>query len=331
MKKRFLSILLTLALLCGLTTTALAKVSVSPQSLTVNGEAIACEKYNIDGSNYFKLRDMAMLLNGTDTQFSVGWDNNSRTVTITSGEAYEPNGSELVIGEDKSATARPSTQTILINGEVRSDLSVYNLGGNNYFKLRDLGVAIGFTVDYDKATNTAIVESVPPKAVAEQLDFQLTAGEEETIVSDIIFNGDVTVSGDNAAITFVNCEFNGNVINSAKEGTSVKLWDCQFAADGKCVFASGVKEGSLDYNVPKFMANADMNVEAESLGSAVTVGEFTVTLNGVTYTMADAEFFFTGSGMEPYAGQTADSLYVGQWWEKGEQTLFKMAQFIAEE
>lgn len=328
MKKRVLSILLTLALLCGLTTTALAaKVVLSPQNLTVDGEPVICEKYNIDGSNYFKLRDLAYVLNDTDVQFSVGWDNATKTVTITSGEAYAPDGSELVVGEDKSATAVPSSQTILMNGEVCGDLSVYNLGGNNFFKLRDLGEALGFTVDYDQATNTAIVESVAPKAVAEQLDFQLTAGEEVN-VSDLIFNGDVNVYGDSAAINFHNCVFNGNVINNGKVGTAVKLWDCQFAADGKCVFASGVKEGSTKYDMPKFMANADMNVASECVGSAVTVGDFTITLNGVPYTMADADFFFNSNDTEPYAGQTANSLYVGQWWENGEQTLFKMAQVV---
>lgn len=41
----------------------------------------------------------------------------------------------------------------------RSNLSVYNIGGSNFFQLRELGTALGFTVDYDAATNTAIVLS----------------------------------------------------------------------------------------------------------------------------------------------------------------------------
>ena len=333
MKKRFLSLLLALALLCGLTTTALAaKVVLSPQSLTVDGEPIVCEKYNIDGSNYFKLRDLALLLNGTDCQFSVGWDAATDCVTINSGEPYEPNGSELVIGADRSSTAKPTAQTIYINGELRSDLSVYNLADNNFFKLRDLGEALGFTVDYDAATNTAIVLSIPPRAVADQLDFRLTAGEEEFIVSDLIFNGDVTVSGDSASITFTNCQFNGNVINSGKVGTAVSLWNCEFAADSRCVFNSGAKEAGLDYDMPKFMTNTPIDVVAEnSLGSVVTVEAFAITVNGVTYTMTDAEYFLSDTGMEPYTGQTANSLYVGQWWEKGGQVLFKLAQLVPEE
>jgi hypothetical protein len=138
---------------------AVPAVVRSPQNLMVNGAAKDVEKYNIDGSNYFKLRDIAYLLNGTGSQFSVGWDEATGTVSITTGEAYVPNGSEMIVGADKSATAVMSAQTIRINGAVRSDLSVYNLDGNNFFKLRDLGDALGFAVDYDAATNTAIVIS----------------------------------------------------------------------------------------------------------------------------------------------------------------------------
>jgi hypothetical protein len=161
MKKRLLSFLLIALLLAALLPSALgADVVLSGQNLTVNGVSIRCEKYNIDGSNYFKLRDMAFLLNGTESQFAVGYDAESRTVTITSGSPYESNGTELMFsGEDKSATAVPSSQTILIDGAPVEDLSVYNIGGNNFFKLRDLGAAVGFRVDYDAETNTAVVLS----------------------------------------------------------------------------------------------------------------------------------------------------------------------------
>lgn len=47
----------------------------------------------------------------------------------------------------------------MIGGKAVDGLSIYNIGGNNYFKLRDLGDALGFTVDYDADSNTAIVLS----------------------------------------------------------------------------------------------------------------------------------------------------------------------------
>ena len=132
---------------------------LSPQKLEVDGKAVDCEKYNIGGSNYFKLRDLASLLNGTGSQFGVDFDEASATVRITTGAAYEPLGTELAAGTDNSATAQPSSQSVLIDGAARGGLTVYNIGGSNFFQLRELGNILGFEVDFDEASNTAIVRS----------------------------------------------------------------------------------------------------------------------------------------------------------------------------
>ena len=130
---------------------------VSAQKLIVDGREIACEKYNILGSNYFRLRDVAALLNGTPAQFSVGWDGETGVVSIVPGAPYAPEEGDLRIGADKSASAQPSGQTVTIDGFERRDLTAFNLEGNNFFRLRDLGEALGFAVDYDAAANAAIV------------------------------------------------------------------------------------------------------------------------------------------------------------------------------
>ena len=143
----------------GVSGKARPQVRRSAQGLVVDGAPREAEKYNIDGRNYFKLRDLAYLLNGTGSQFSVGWDGARQTVTVTSGKPYEPDGSELTVGADKSATAAPSRQTIVIDGAARGDLSVYNIGGHNFFQLRELGEALGFDVDYDPAADAAVVTS----------------------------------------------------------------------------------------------------------------------------------------------------------------------------
>ena len=133
-------------------------VALTNQKLTVNGEAKNTEIYNIDGSNYFKLRDMAALLSGTGSQFSVDYDAARSTIVVKTGAAYTAIGGELATGTDKSASAVASAQSIEIDGK-KADLSAYNIGGNNFFKLRDLGTALGFDVDYDSATATMIVKS----------------------------------------------------------------------------------------------------------------------------------------------------------------------------
>ncbi len=127
------------------------------QNLTVNGEAKAAEIYNIDGSNYFKLRDIAALLSETGSRFSVGYDAASNTIVVKTGEAYERQAGDLALGEDRSATAVRSTQKLVIDGVPVTDLTIYNIGGNNFFKLRELGEKLGFGVEYDQATNTVAV------------------------------------------------------------------------------------------------------------------------------------------------------------------------------
>ena len=134
-------------------------VVLSPQKLAVNGKNVNCEKYNIDGSNYFKLRDLAQVLNGTSARFEVGYDAAASTVSITTGAAYTPAGGELAVGVDNSNTAQPSSQAILINGVRHGELTVYNIGGSNFFQLRELGNILGFEVGYDVSTNTATVRS----------------------------------------------------------------------------------------------------------------------------------------------------------------------------
>ena len=130
----------------------------SSQQLSVNGELRAAEIYNIGGNNYFKLRDVAMLLNGTLAQFSVGYDAASGTITVQTGAPYEPAGGELATGTDRSDTCKASTQLLTIDGSAPA-VTAYNIGGNNFFKLRELGDALGFQVDYDAATNTVLVSA----------------------------------------------------------------------------------------------------------------------------------------------------------------------------
>ncbi len=144
------------------------KIVPTSQRLTVDGVVKSTEIYNIDGSNYFKLRDMAALLSGTGSQFSVDYDAARNTIVIQTefmtesqtSTAYKPVGGELTKGEDKSMSAVKSTQSLEIDGQ-KVNLTAYNIGGNNFFKLRELGAVLYFFVDYDADTATMIVRGLP--------------------------------------------------------------------------------------------------------------------------------------------------------------------------
>ncbi len=192
--KKLLPIILTLLLVCiAAPYASAANVVASPQNLSVDGVDADCDKYNIDGSNYFKLRDLAQLLSKTDSRFSISFDEQSNAVAVVSGKEYIPVGGELARGQDHSKTAVVSKQSVLIDGKAVDGLSIYNIGGNNYFKLRDLGNALGFTVDYDADSNTAIVLSKGSTAVYQNAFVKLLEDVNEKrradMASEVTFDG----------------------------------------------------------------------------------------------------------------------------------------------
>lgn len=131
---------------------------ITDQPIICNGKRIDAEVYNINGANYFKLRDLAAMMNGTRSQFSVGWDNNTQSISIMTGYPYQMLGTELIKGKDKSKTCYLSNAKIYVNGTLRT-LTAYNIGDNNYFQLREMGSVLGFNVNWNEALYTVEISS----------------------------------------------------------------------------------------------------------------------------------------------------------------------------
>ena len=121
--------------------------------VTINGKSIPFESYNIDGYNYFKLRDIAFALNNTENKFDTAWDENSQSINLITGSLYNATGGELDKGDGKNKTAASSTAKLMKNGEL-VEAQAYNINGNNYFKLRDLGDILSFGVIWNDKTRT---------------------------------------------------------------------------------------------------------------------------------------------------------------------------------
>ena len=136
-----------------------AEAKPTGSTILVNGKQISFEAYNIAGNNYFKLRDLASALNGTGKQFEVAWDAGANAVRITSGQPYTPVGGELAAsGATGVKTAQRTSSGIYLDGAA-VQWTAYNIGGNNYFKLRDIGRALDFYVGWDAAANTVIIDT----------------------------------------------------------------------------------------------------------------------------------------------------------------------------
>ena len=56
-------------------------------------------------------------------------------------------------GDGTPKVAYPTTSRVILDGR-ELNLSAYNIGGNNFFRLRDLMLELGIGVTWDDATNT---------------------------------------------------------------------------------------------------------------------------------------------------------------------------------
>lgn len=158
MKKIFWMISLLIIILSFSCVFASENIVISPQKVMVDGIQKDFEVYNIDGNNFFKLRDIAYVLNKTNSQFSVDYNSETHMIETKKNNAYVAVGGEMNVGADKSNTAVKSSQKLVVD-KLEKELVAYNIGGNNFFKLRDLGAQFDFGVDFNSAVNSVVIES----------------------------------------------------------------------------------------------------------------------------------------------------------------------------
>ncbi|WP_312702481.1 stalk domain-containing protein [Sedimentibacter sp.] len=128
--------------------------------VVVDGKDVSFEAYNIDGYNYFKLRDLAMAITGSEKQFEVTWDEEKNAINLISGEAYTPVGGEFAVSAGtESVQATVNQSAIYMDGEEIS-LQAYRIGGNNYFKLRDVGEVFDLGILWDGELNQIAIDTV---------------------------------------------------------------------------------------------------------------------------------------------------------------------------
>lgn len=138
-------------------------VTAVPTASTVyvNGTQVAFDAYNIAGNNYFKLRDLAFILSGSEAQFEVGWNAAANSIQLTTRKPYTPVGGEMSAGSKINQIGKPTKSALYLNG-ARADFTAYNINGNNYFKLRDIGQAINFSVEWDAARRCITIDTSLP-------------------------------------------------------------------------------------------------------------------------------------------------------------------------
>lgn len=136
------------------------KITATPTAskVLVNGAAVEFDAYTINGNNYFKLRDVAKIISGSEKQFEVTWNGEKNAIELKSGLPYTVVGGEMAKGDGTSKNATLNSSTVYKDGVV-VELTAYTINGNNYFKLRDLGESFDFNVSWDGANNCIVINT----------------------------------------------------------------------------------------------------------------------------------------------------------------------------
>ena len=160
MKKSIITAAVCAAVAAGAVPFAGAAVTATPtrdmgQTVYVDGNRVYPTGYNIADNNYFKLRDI-----GTLAGFGVEWNQETQTVEIST-ERTAPSTAGIKDEAVSGASAKVTDQKITVDG-VQVNMTAYQISGNNYVKLRDIGKQINFGVSYDAATESVRIDTDAP-------------------------------------------------------------------------------------------------------------------------------------------------------------------------
>ncbi len=127
-------------------------------------QAYAIKDENGYETNYVKLRDAAFILNGSPAQFQVSWS--ASGTSILTGFTYSSNGSEMHTPFSGDRQGRLGEPSLTVNNR-EVPLSAILLtddkgGGYTYFKLRDLGQALGFNVTWNSGDRQVNIDTGKP-------------------------------------------------------------------------------------------------------------------------------------------------------------------------
>lgn len=149
MKKHQILLRLTLALAAALMLTATCFASGPVNAartsarIYLNDGSVSITGYEIGGNNYFKLRDLAYALRDTSSCFDVAWNAGANRVEIYTQRPYAGDAPENS-WSNRTVTAVPADAQLTVDGRT-VEATAYQINGNNYYKLRDLGEVLSFS------------------------------------------------------------------------------------------------------------------------------------------------------------------------------------------
>ena len=114
-------------------------------SVEAGGTTFNLSAFSAAGHTHFKLRDIGIILSGTNYEFNVTWNAETGHIGLQPGTPYasEPTLSELTPGLVRNMMAAKPPIKI---GEELYEPGALMVAGSNYYTLETLGALMDFTV-----------------------------------------------------------------------------------------------------------------------------------------------------------------------------------------
>lgn len=238
-----------------------ASVSAKPvvYTISINEQDYETQVYTINGSEYFRLRDIAFIMIGTTRQFQVEWNETEQSVQIIQGPYYREIGGELSLS-DAEKTAVPTTSTIYSSGN-KTDLAGYYVDGSTYLTITDIASDIGFSADVDTDTHTVYISGSRPENYENPNSFALT------LLAD---NSNALLNGNSVALSEQPFIQNGTFYIPLKAVTELLGGTYSFENNRATIVLFGV---TTEYEI----------------------GSHTIAVNGKTYEVSGSRLYFSTS------------------------------------
>ncbi|MGN0136821.1 hypothetical protein [Anaerotignum sp.] len=200
--KRFFAMVLAMAMM-GTTAYAaeereMATAKYVSQKIVVDDYYAKMEGYNINGYNYMRLRDVAEVMaekNRDDCfKFDIIYNADKDVIYLETGREYSGTEDEketVVNIADKEAIL--SDAQVFVNGEMPAEgMEGYIIDGYTYYKLRDIGNAIGFHVSWLESQQKVRILTAP--MAARKPVIYLYPEETTDISVELEYDGELTVT-----------------------------------------------------------------------------------------------------------------------------------------
>ncbi len=264
MFKKLISSLLAASMLATFASAASGNTQTakpSPHAIYVDGTKANVAAYEINGNNYFKLRDIAAIVNGSEKQFEVSWNNDAQRIDLTSGKAYTIVGGELGAIGSASKKAESST-AVVYKDNVKMGYTGYNIDDNNYYKLRDVCESFDIGVNWDGANQRVDIltdESYVPEGQETEEPEQPDENEGKISRNGVMIDGVATVDGKETAL----------IVNGQEYGP-----DEEFVLNGETYYVTW-NPIFKDQLMPAIRIDYNERPQAPEIPSNLKMNEFT--------------------------------------------------------